>query len=354
MVNTPSGVKNQIISEDVAAKEAGLDLDTRIISPAPDPYPLFIRLSAPSNQSRVLRWRSIRKNYAKWLVEQQHSYDAILARWVQSDPYFASALKEIRCPVFTVHHTIEPLELELNEKFGTIRKNLDMLFFKAASKSITGIIGVTDEILDYEAGRSKRSLPGFVYPNGIYLEDSLKVPGKIGESSVPEIIFVASAFTAWHGLNRLLQSVLSSDAEFTLHVVGTVFKEDLEIGREDKRIIFHGPLKSEALDSLYKRCGLGLTSFSLEDKGLTQACTLKCREYLKNGLLVYSGHKEVLPSTFPYYRQGLPNVEHILNFYEENKGIEKLEIAKAAKPYIDKRILLQGLYDWIGETIGKK
>jgi hypothetical protein len=76
-------------------------------------------------------------------------------------------IKRISRPVFTLHHTIEPAELRINSRLGSVRASLDSWLFKSISKDINGIIAVTPEILDFERKRVDCFQPGFVYPNGV-------------------------------------------------------------------------------------------------------------------------------------------------------------------------------------------
>jgi hypothetical protein len=117
--------------------------------------------------------------------------------------------------------------------------------------------------------------------------------------------------------------------------------------KNDSRVVFHGTLDNKKLEDLYVNADVGLTAFSLVEKGMKQACSLKCREYLKNGLIVYSGHEDVFPQAFPYYRLGAPDIGAILTYFEANRGLRKSVISKCAQPFIDKEVLLRDLYDWV-------
>jgi len=350
---TPTGVANQIHSEIISAKRVGINLTSRVISVSGKGTPAFEVRVPLKHQSRTLRWLEARRKYAKWLVEQQGEFDAILVRWNMADPIFAHALKRINCPVFTIHHTHEPAELRLSAKFGAIRQYIDSYSFKAASKSLSGVISVTKEILDFEQNRSLKNIPGFVYPNGVCYARDPCLRGSVGEQSVPEIAFVASYFSKWQGLDCLLASVHRSNRNFRINIIGRV-DEDILLRETDPRLVFHGVLEKKDIDLVFSRCDVGLTAFSIHRKALTQASTLKCREYLMNGLLVYSGHQDIFPSCFPYYKNGKPEIDQILDYAEKNRGVRRAVISEAARPYIDKEIFVRDLFEWVANTISKQ
>ena len=74
------------------------------------------------------------------------------------------------------------------------------------------------------------------------------------------------------------------------------------------------------------------------------ACTLKTREYLSLGIPVFSGHYDIFPSNFPFYRKGNLNIEEIIDFGIEMRRFSNLEIFEKSKKYIDKNILVNELY----------
>ena len=61
----------------------------------------------------------------------------------------------------------------------------------------------------------------FVHPNGILYADDSDMPAD-RRGDVPELIFVASYFFEWHGLDTLLDSMDESDEDGRLHLVGTL------------------------------------------------------------------------------------------------------------------------------------
>ena len=73
-----------------------------------------------------------------------------------------------------------------------------------------------------------------------------------------------------------------------------------------------------------------------------------------SGLAVYSGHKDVFPDDFSYYRFGLPNIDSILQFYKEISAVSMMSISKESEKYISKRVVLADLNRWICDQIESK
>lgn len=287
-------------------------------------------------------------DYTRWLKEQESKYDFILLRYrIYSLPQLFFILTKKK-KVFLVHHALELEELatvsSINFKLKTL---LEFIIGKLSIKLSDGIIGVTGEIIDYEKNRARAYkktsiiMPnGFVY-NASYLSDK--------RGSIPEFIFTASFFSPWHGLDRLISCVLNSNDDFILHIVGNVTEIDLKSAQNDKRIIFHGKKSQSEIKDISERCWIGLASFALDRQNMTEACTLKVREYLAFGLPVFSGHKDVFPASFSYYQHSEEKItmSAIIKFARSHRDINRRETSEAARPYIEKSIILKNTYNAI-------
>lgn len=363
MVHPIPGVMNQMQWELMAAAEHGMDWDTRLfcrfagtpngrlIVPAPP--------SSPSRKGAVRRWGdriALHRAYFRWLAEQAPRYDAILLRYNASDPLQARFIRHTNTPVFPIHHTLEVPELRHSYRAAgrLIRVGLEQLSGRATFGAASGIVAVTDEILHYERNRVGGPVtPGYVYPNGIFYPVH---PGTDddGRGGTPEILFIASHFAHWHGLDLLLDSLEHSHSKFILHLVGTLYPADHARAAADPRIRLHGLLDIADVHRLSQRCWLGLSSFALERKQMEQACTLKVREYLLNGLPVYASHRDVFPDDFAYYRMGPPHIEQILAYARSIRSAGRREVAELARPFISKSSLLAGLHGWLETRVSQR
>jgi len=341
-------------SEQAAASELGINWDVRLFCPegSTPPSPITKFTGTPKSISNVTfvnklsAWSAWRREYYEWLHEQEAYYDTILLRYHMYDPYQLQFLRKVKRPVYLVHHTLEVPELaKARGRGGLVRALLELMLGRRTIRAAHGVIGVTQEIVDYELKRAKGArLRSTVYPNGITTSES-PLDARCGAPT--EILFVASSFSSWQGLDLLLKSVRQSGENFILHIVGTTSDVDREKANKDPRVRFHGRLSQDEIAKLSARCSLGLSSLALHRKNMKQACTLKAREYLKLGLPVYAGYQDVFCENFPYFRCGPCDVDAILAYANEHTTTSRAEVVSAAHPKIDKKVLLMNLYEWL-------
>jgi hypothetical protein len=142
----------------------------------------------------------------------------------------------------------------------------------------------------------------------------------------------------------LLAAARASDQPFLAHIVGRVDGVGLREIANDRRFIAHGPLNRRQISELVESSWIGLSSFALDRNLMMQACTLKVREYLSYGLPVYSGHDDIFREDFVYYKSGICSIDSILQAARQAIAWSRREVALEARPYIDKRALLEKLY----------
>jgi hypothetical protein len=338
-LDPPIGIVQQMAQEAQAAAALGLDW-TVWLCRATDLPPAVRRLP------HVLRGSLLRILFFARLMRLRLGGSRIVLRHSHGDPFefFASFLLG---DYWTVHHTLEEAELAVSDhRLAPLLLRLERTLGRRTVTRARGIICVTGQIASYELGRlpSRSSRQALIYPNGILYEDTAGSPEDRRGEEV-EIVFVASQFFAWHGLDRLLASMRTSRAGIRLHLVGAVSATLLnDVGR-DPRIHVHGLLDPPRLTAVIGRSWVGLSSFGLDRKGMTEACTLKVREYLQAGLPVYAGHRDAaLPEDFAYFRVGAADIDAITAFARSTRAVARRTVAEAARPFIDKRMLLQRLH----------
>lgn len=270
----------------------------------------------------------------------------VLLRYSISDPVqalFSFWFKD----VVTIHHTFE-----IEESFlvgglkGRVKGVVEKIVGYLVLQKVVGVIGVTEEIAKYEVTRSGRNIPFYVAPNGVDLTE-IKLPNDQRDSQI-SLLFVASTFSPWHGLDLLLDSIEKSSRDFRLFVAGEVPSSLLARIQLDSRITYLGTINKDEINRLSAQCDLGISSLALCRKGMQEACTLKVREYLATGLPCYADHIDSgLPVDFPYFRRGCANIEDICNFAQEMKSISKSTVRQAAAQYIDKKAIVEQTYQWL-------
>lgn len=353
--NKPTaGVVNQMTWEQNAAHELMINWNSVIycqknIKPISPVFVYSDRITVKKDASLISRFKKnivLRNEYWMWLLKQSSQYDVIVLRYLSFEIHQLLFVFFCKKPVYFIHHTKELSEIRSQRgSFSRLKLILEKFLGRPTLKRSTGIVGVTPEIVEYEMCRSSCfNKTSYVYPNGV---GARLTPVVFNRSSIPELLFVASYFYEWHGLDILLDSLKLCDKEFVLHLVGSVSEKDMKAISADKRIFLHGELSVCEINEVAKSCWIGLASFALFRKNMREACTLKVREYLSMGLPVYSGHRDVFPDSFEYYHFGLCNIEDILQYAYQMKAVENAMVVKASMPFIDKKLLLSDFYQFI-------
>lgn len=357
MARVPSsGIVRQMQGEQQAAAESSLPWVVHVFVPNESPQLINDVHGVQSGAVPVLvtdpnlknTWLSFRLFFFKWLLEKEKEFDFVLLRYSSYDPLQYWYLSKTTKPVYLVHHTLEGPELMLEKGFANkIKAFAEMAIGPFSMRKAIGQVGVTQEILDYEQKRSRTTkATGFVYPNGLKIdEEMLAQDGR--SKDVPRLLFVASDFFPWHGLDLLLSSVAKSNRNFRLDVVGHVSETDKLYAAKDERVFLHGHLPIEEIKKLAAQADLGISSFALDRKKMGQACTLKVREYLSMGLPVYSGHDDVFPASFDFYKNDVCDIDVVCSYAIKMKSVPRSKVVAAAKELIDKKLLLQKLYEQI-------
>lgn len=356
MARVPSsGIVRQMQGEQQAAAESSLPWVVHVFVPNESPQLINDVHGVQSGAVPVLvtdpnlknTWLSFRLFFFKWLLEKEKEFDFVLLRYSSYDPLQYWYLSKTTKPVYLVHHTLEGPELMLEKGFANkIKAFAEMAIGPFSMRKAKGQVGVTQEILDYEQKRSRtRNSIGFVYPNG--LSTTTNMVAQDEREATPRFIFIASEFFPWHGLDRLLNSIAKNKKLFHLDIVGNLNERDRALAVNDSRIQLHGHLTMEDIKGLAAKADLGLTSFALDRNKMKQACTLKVREYLSMGLPVYSGHDDIFPASFDFYKNDVCDIDVVCSYAIKMKSVPRSKVASAAKEFIDKKLLLQKLYKQI-------
>lgn len=296
-------------------------------------------------KNKLLRYFSLRYKFYKWIEQVSEDYDLIILRFSVHDPWQTLLARRIGHKLLTVHHTKEEPELAAQPIIGKFKDRLEKVFGRHTLSNAMGFIAVTPEIQIYENSRlgGQCIKPSWIYPNGILTNKRVLHDDR--SKDIPEIIFVASDFSPWQGLDKLIDEVLQNQAVCVIHIVGSLNPIDRQRCGSDSRFVLHGHLEKDDLFSLMGRAWCGLSSFALERKDMNQACTLKVREYLQMGLPVYAGHQDTgLPDGFAFYKQGAPNLNDMLAYAHQMRGVSRADVSAAAEPHISKASILSSLY----------
>ena len=338
-----SGILNQMHAEYISAQQLGLSYDVKIFTEdenIPKKYQDILKIYKPKNKNKIARWIEFRKAYYTWLLSQQSSLDCFILRHSLYDPFQYYFIKFANIPVFLVHHTKEVEELKSFGIKGRVLSLIEKIFGERSLRVCTGIVGVTNELIEYEKKRANLiNKPSVLYSNGVLISGAIPLDRR--DRKLIEIMFVASFFYDWHGLDVLIKSIKASNRDdFKLHLIGELSKSDLKLINEDQRFIVHGLLDVKEISKISECCTLALGSFALNRKNIVEGSTLKVREYLSLGLPVYSGHQDVFPSDFIFYKYGDVNIDAILKYAIEMMNYSKNDIYDQSSSHISKKIIL--------------
>lgn len=310
---------------------------------------------------RLFRALGLRNIYAWYFMfRARHTYDVILQRHMTFDPFILAFGWLIPCRV-TVHHgkAIEELPLIKPGWRGRLAAAVERRMGWINTRQVLGLLGVTADIAAYEAAAHHAECPQGVYPNGILVDE---VPVLIDRRGAGiEVGFVCGKFTAWHGLDRLMEAVeaereLAAEVGLKVHLIGQLDDEQRvavdAINRHGVVFVVHGRLSEASYFQILETCDLGLGSLALDRQNMREGSTLKVREYLAVGLPVYSGQPDTaLPEGFAYYRHGAAEVRAILDFARTMKAETREAVRTASRSYIEKRALMQNVCTWLARVV---
>jgi len=351
----PKGVHNQLLYErgETERLSSQYHWDIKYFVPRDRVADFYEPINIAHSNSSIALFRNYNLLSAKafaWLEQNHKNYDAVLLRYLtastvqyQNRHWFSN--------IFTVHHTFEIDEIRLKgSASGLLLGALERFMGPRVLSDVKGIIGVTDEIINYEQCRMERPKPSYCYPNGIAIDQCPLVKDR--REGVLKLLFVSSKFSPWQGLDLVLNGFSQSSEQFEVHIIGSVAPTLAKKRRYDQRFIFHGERELEYLQEIMSQCDVGIGSLALFRKGMSEAASIKVREYLCSGLCVYSGHRDAgLPDDFPYYRRGEFSVESILNYAGECRRSDRSTVRNASLKYIDKAKLMSNLAIWLRDVV---
>ncbi len=243
-------------------------------------------------------------------------YDHIILRYPLADPSGAAFMQ--RYAVITEHHTNE-----VAEKFAQfqaehrvvakvmrrLRYQLEQHYGRQLLKFGKGLVAVTDEIRALEEQRiaGGTSRPATTIGNGISVASVQQTGFRPFSGSHLHLAFVASHPTPWHGLDRIIRSLAEyKEVKTTLHIIGAITPSMIKpLSSSHVALQFHGTQHGSALDAILSNMHAGISTMALYRKGMSQACSLKTREYTARGL----------PFLLAYQDADLAHVEKDLTFF---------------------------------------
>ncbi len=294
----PTGVLHSVRGQARVGKAMGFPLDYFIVNREREGVEGALTLArfdswlGPASD----RWLKARRSRS---VSRLESYDVVLLRYstgLDIDP--TALFRNSKRKLATIHHTKE-LEEHLSKGLrpsALVRWGFERINGRRILNRAHGVVGVTDEIRDYELARASSPKPAITVTNGV------DVSGVTATGFVPfdgrslRLLLIASNPTPWHGVDRLIDSFrpYRGAVSVVIDVVGNQGRLPGTTERFERTAVhFHGTLRGPALDAIAAQSTLAVATLGLHRKRLRQACSLKTREYLARGLPIVLGYEDV-------------------------------------------------------------
>lgn len=299
------GVFKKLEDKAKVSKENYLDIDFYLINPSQNyskenMYAIKVfNEKIPTHFLRILVFRVFKIVNIKKLIPLD-KYDAIILRYPLIDGFGTMRFaKEYGHKIFTEHHTDEVAELfSLSRGVDIARGYLEKYFSGKFLSHLKGIIGVTDEIRKVELAKTNTKLYSATIANGINPKSFSRTGYIPFDGKVLNLIFVASEFSLWHGLEKLLGLLESYDGDvfLSLKLIGNLTQKQIDmvnaINTKNVSIYIVGKAYGDDLDNHMKDANLAISSLALSIKNMKEACTLKSREYIVRGLPFIYAYKD--------------------------------------------------------------
>jgi glycosyltransferase involved in cell wall biosynthesis len=272
--------------------------DTRV-APAPSqaPYRLIdVAGGGFGMPSRVLSF------YNCWEAVDQFKPDVVYVRYPIYDAHVLRFVRESPPVVFelqTIFANEVPAQAAAIESQWAAR----------VLPETSGLVAVTNEILEYETARAHRAIAGHVMPNGA---DPRTIPFTTPALATDRVdLLCVASFYPWHGIDRLIVGFAAEPdvQDVHLHLVGDgptlpALRTLVHEAGLTHRVHFHGHVPVKDLGAHYAKAHVAIGSLAPHRVGLRELAALKHREYVLRGLpMILAGGDADFTSALPWFRQ---------------------------------------------------
>jgi len=302
-----SGQYNKIFHQARAAKELGLDFDFIIINNDTEEKRENLRLvkvkQLPVNKYLKVAQRLLKTNLSKFKIIDDsidlRGYDKIILRYHWSmaiDFSYESFFRKYCDKVITEHHTKEISESRHFYGKGFLdmaKRLLEIVNTPKILSMVNGIIAISDDVRKNEFKKISMPKSSIVISNGVSVENIKFTKFKPFDGRTLNLIFVASIFHPWHGLERLLGSLRRYNGKtfINLFLIGCipepyriVLQEIQNLSKTNVNIKILGNQYNAELDKYFSESTIAISSLALFRNKMRQGSPLKTREYIARGV----------------------------------------------------------------------
>ncbi len=215
-------------------------------------------------------------------------------------------------------------------------------------RSASGIVTVTNEIATREAGTLRKNTPVCVVPNSIDVGGTQLRTRSTSSDGLPVVIFVAGPIPValeenYHGVDKILRLARATIGRLRFRLVGDSSRYGNDI---PQNVTLEGVLSPIEVREAIATSDIGLGTTALHRKAMIEACPLKLREYLAQGLPVIVPYADTaFAEEVPKWVLSLPNTEEnltqavddIVSFCEKWAG--KKVPSATVEPFVDAKVL---------------
>ncbi len=298
--STENGISKKILGQLIAWNAAGHSCQWFQLNPADRIWPPLAGLPhhAPRRGNpaqRILQSRQLCRDLAAWQP------DLIYFRYA----YHAPGLPAL----FRQFPTVAEINSDDRREYALTLSPAKQLYHhftrSRVLRPISGFVTVTHELTRVlECFSPARITIG----NSIPLVSFIPLPEKPA-SAEPRLLFIGTAGSPWHGLERLSElSVLFPTWRFDVVGLTAPCWERQNSGTSiAPNLHLHGPLPAKDYAALLPQMDVAVGSLAHFKNGMQEACPLKVREYLAHGLPVIGACADTdIPADADYYLR-LPN-----------------------------------------------
>jgi glycosyltransferase involved in cell wall biosynthesis len=331
-----SGVQKKILSQVMNLNALGVPSEIYSLTGTDDTSPSLpyvskitipgLECDTPGTFFAKIRRNALRDSSISTIMQMLTADEILYTRMLSRSRITSKLLKRPRrCKIVIEYQSIEPNESRLDKDYVSLL--YDFLYGDDIRRYTDGIVGVTDEITDYEVSRSgDPDKPHITIGNGFNV-DSVTVRQQVPFVGEELHLLCVANVSRWHGLDRLIRGLgtYRGPTRITLHIAGdgselSSLKKIIDELGITGQVIFHGFTTGKDLDDLFNTCHIAVGSLGLHRIGLTEASILKAREYCARGIPYIIACKDPdFPNDFSYIHtvpadESPVSIESIIDF----------------------------------------